>query len=334
MSRIGTDSFDPASTPTQEPAAATGVAQPPPPMPQPHPQFWFEDGNVIIVVGNTKFRVHQSFLARKSPVFRSMLASHTEVTPTLHLCYNENKFARFLGMLYNDVVIHDQYYPGLELVSIMVYFSKKYKVKQYEDIARAHLSRLAPVDLFEWSDYNCPGTLVRTQEQRRIPCIRDLRWDRDCIAVANLARRLGGMSRLHCTALYHCVQLSDQLLLHGFSSDNKLSSEDRLRCVQARDKLLRASYMVFHDIFIRIPELQCQTREACKAACQRSRSHMATDTTGYWVTTRPLTASKECEWLLNSELGLCWVCKASAFGQLKRLKQNMLDNLETYFLLQ
>jgi len=39
-----------------------------------HPQFYFEDGSVVLDVKRILFRVHQSVLARQSEVFRSMFS--------------------------------------------------------------------------------------------------------------------------------------------------------------------------------------------------------------------------------------------------------------------
>lgn len=39
-----------------------------------HPDFWFNDGSVVLVVQNTMFRVHKTFLSRNSPVFRDMFS--------------------------------------------------------------------------------------------------------------------------------------------------------------------------------------------------------------------------------------------------------------------
>ena len=35
-------------------------------------EFWYEDGNVILVAGNVKFRVFKGILAHHSPVFKDM----------------------------------------------------------------------------------------------------------------------------------------------------------------------------------------------------------------------------------------------------------------------
>ena len=38
-------------------------------------EFWMEDGNMVLVCGNTAFRVYRGLLASQSTVFADMLAS-------------------------------------------------------------------------------------------------------------------------------------------------------------------------------------------------------------------------------------------------------------------
>ena len=37
-------------------------------------RFWFDDGSVVLQIETVQFRVHRSFLAMHSPVFRDMFA--------------------------------------------------------------------------------------------------------------------------------------------------------------------------------------------------------------------------------------------------------------------
>ncbi|KAI0790047.1 hypothetical protein C8Q75DRAFT_806691 [Abortiporus biennis] len=38
-------------------------------------EFWFDDGNIVLVARNTSFRVHKGFLRRQSPVFNDIQLS-------------------------------------------------------------------------------------------------------------------------------------------------------------------------------------------------------------------------------------------------------------------
>ena len=54
--------------------------------------FWFEDGNVVLVARNTGFKVYKGLLASQSPIFQDLFASasHAEETyegcPVVRLC--------------------------------------------------------------------------------------------------------------------------------------------------------------------------------------------------------------------------------------------------------
>ena len=56
-------------------------------------EFWYEDGNVILVAGNVEFRVFKGILADHSPVFKDMFTlpqpdttpSETVACPTVDL---------------------------------------------------------------------------------------------------------------------------------------------------------------------------------------------------------------------------------------------------------
>jgi hypothetical protein len=37
-------------------------------------KFWFKDGNIILQVGTTRFKVHQGVLARHSPIFDDLFS--------------------------------------------------------------------------------------------------------------------------------------------------------------------------------------------------------------------------------------------------------------------
>ena len=39
-----------------------------------HPEFWFEDGNIILVAQDVEFKVYKGPLIKQSPVFRDMLS--------------------------------------------------------------------------------------------------------------------------------------------------------------------------------------------------------------------------------------------------------------------
>ena len=82
---------------------------------QPHvpgrdPDFWFEDGNVVVIADTTSFRIHRSVLARHSAVLADRLGSdhrdgHRDVTttdgcPVVRVADSARSFKGFLSLLY------------------------------------------------------------------------------------------------------------------------------------------------------------------------------------------------------------------------------------------
>ena len=71
---------------TSEPEHSEGVPQispSPSPSPsndlEPHGDVWFDDGNIVLVAGNTAFRVYRGLLAAQSTVFSDMFEASSPV---------------------------------------------------------------------------------------------------------------------------------------------------------------------------------------------------------------------------------------------------------------
>ncbi len=79
--------------------------------PQQDSEFWFEDGNVVIVAGNASFRAHTGVLSRHSEIFRNMfgvpqpaLPAPSDVVdgrPVVHVSDSAYDFKQLLHMLYD-----------------------------------------------------------------------------------------------------------------------------------------------------------------------------------------------------------------------------------------
>lgn len=90
------------------PAPEAPVKEPP----QRYEQLWFEDGNVIIITGNTAFRVHRGILSRHSEVFRDMFdipqpegdAETLDGAPVVHLPDSLHDITHLLCALYDGEI--------------------------------------------------------------------------------------------------------------------------------------------------------------------------------------------------------------------------------------
>lgn len=73
-----------------------------------HQDYWFEDGNTVLLVGDIAFRVHRGILSRNSPVFRDLFKVPQEATqekmdgcPVVRLSDHGAEVAALLGILYD-----------------------------------------------------------------------------------------------------------------------------------------------------------------------------------------------------------------------------------------
>ncbi|KAH9833511.1 uncharacterized protein C8Q71DRAFT_187066 [Rhodofomes roseus] len=76
--------------------------------PQRHERFYFKDGNVVFLVGDTLFNVHRYFFERDSPIFQTMFSQpsgkpgegESDENPILLEGIESGDFAHFLSCLY------------------------------------------------------------------------------------------------------------------------------------------------------------------------------------------------------------------------------------------
>ena len=71
-----------------------------------HDEFWFEDGSIILVAGNTGFRVYRALLAAQSTIFADMFSSSSsgveeivDQRPVVYLSDSPKDLAHFLRVL-------------------------------------------------------------------------------------------------------------------------------------------------------------------------------------------------------------------------------------------
>lgn len=75
-------------------------------------EFWFDDGNVVLIASNIGYRLHGGVLARHSPVFRDMLSfpqpdysdESIDGCPVVHLTEEAEDLERILYILYDGGV--------------------------------------------------------------------------------------------------------------------------------------------------------------------------------------------------------------------------------------
>ena len=74
--------------------------------------FWYEDGNIVLIAQEVAFKVHRSILSRSSEVFRDMFAAaHPDPPepfsiltecPVVHLSDTADEIKIFLDIMYDQ----------------------------------------------------------------------------------------------------------------------------------------------------------------------------------------------------------------------------------------
>ncbi|KAF9524117.1 hypothetical protein CPB83DRAFT_774388 [Crepidotus variabilis] len=124
----------------------------------PSTDFWFEDGNIIIVAGNTGYRVHSSMLARHSSVFRDMLklppSDDEELEgncPVVPLFDNAGDLERILSVFYDNIKDYDRNAPiPFAYIAAMLRLGKKYEIDHLLKEGMKHIRAMYPSSLSLW----------------------------------------------------------------------------------------------------------------------------------------------------------------------------------------
>ncbi|KAF7297672.1 BTB domain-containing protein [Mycena kentingensis (nom. inval.)] len=121
------------------------------------PDFWFDDGSVVLQVESTQFRVAKSMLAMHSTGFRDMfMLPLSEDQPTVEGCplvVLAGDTAEDWGHLLGAMYAKNCYFVGPEPISILaalLRLSKKYDIPVYRGEALARFKREYPTTLLEY----------------------------------------------------------------------------------------------------------------------------------------------------------------------------------------
>ncbi|KAJ7689843.1 hypothetical protein B0H17DRAFT_983461 [Mycena rosella] len=119
-----------------------------PSAPQHVQELWFEDGNLIIQAGTSRFRVHRGVLAARSPVFQDMLsfpqppdAELVEGCPAVRLHDSATDVTVFLKVIFDSSFFMS--YPSetdFDIIAGCLRLSHKYEVDYLRRRALVHFS--------------------------------------------------------------------------------------------------------------------------------------------------------------------------------------------------
>ncbi|PIL26455.1 hypothetical protein GSI_12213 [Ganoderma sinense ZZ0214-1] len=225
--------------------------------------FWIPDGNIVLVAGETAFRVYQGLLTLQSTVFADMFASSSPRTeecydgcPVIRLQDSPRDLVHLLRVLlptsyaYFNRRQDDPPIPFHE-ISAIVRLAHKYHIEGLLNRALSTLQDSIATRFEFWEDksYTCPVYIDRHA----------------VIPVVNLARLTDTPSLLPL-ALYKCCELGGSVLDGWKREDGTieyLSHSDLKRCIDGRNNLAREAFAIVSTIFAPSASEECQTPDDC-----------------------------------------------------------------------
>ncbi|TFK85592.1 hypothetical protein K466DRAFT_494463 [Polyporus arcularius HHB13444] len=228
-------------------------------------EFWFDDGNIILIAGDVEFRVYKGLLADHSPVFKDMFSlpqpptSEGELAascPIVHLSDSPEEVRCLLRVCmpksHTNPYAHED--PTYESIASAIRLGHKYQIAPLVDHAVGYLKEYYTDDYAQWKSH-------KMLPPPRFELVH-------AIGVINLAR-LVGCETLLPTAIIHCCQLGGDVV-HGLpladGTTEHLSPDDLDMCVHAG--LLLARECVGAALRVRSPAIStfCQTPVQCARA--------------------------------------------------------------------
>ncbi|KAJ3540716.1 hypothetical protein NM688_g6189 [Phlebia brevispora] len=286
-----------------------------------HPEFYLDDGNVVLIAGDTRFRVHKSILALNSAVFCDMVSLAQPPSPSededlfdgcpmIQLSDEAEDLAVILRLMYNGC----QRYVALtevlpfSIVKAMITLGHKYEM---EEVRLEGLRRLQICFPDKLRDFHEKAAVVRTHPYVLfiVPFTRpiDLKIE-DAIEVIALARRFNIKSVLPA-AFYTAAQLPIATLVQALSPDGVLSKEDLTSCLEGKAELIRQTLEHLSD-----------AQEAMDEACGNCELDIRAETCG-----------PDALRLLTYDVDLCDLCLDFFHSESKEWREGIWSSLPEIF---
>ncbi|KAH9897791.1 hypothetical protein C8Q73DRAFT_788025 [Cubamyces lactineus] len=253
--------------------------------------FWFNDGNIVIVAKNhhpdarlTGFRVHMGVMSRHSEVFKNLLcqsmprpkegeeSATIEGCPQMLVADSQYDFTQLLHALYDGIgYFAEPDSVGFAELAALVRLGHKYDIAPVYNAGLTQL-RAAFDDREFWAD---PLKLDKIMGERPMPD----HWE--ALIAANLFRTIEAAD-LRAIALYIAsTLLKAEHLIRGTKrkdgSVERLADDDLARCFEARLSLFSRRLEYINDTFTQPTRSGCESEHQClsrvRALLLRERTH-------------------------------------------------------------
>ncbi|KAI1784799.1 hypothetical protein LXA43DRAFT_901007 [Ganoderma leucocontextum] len=239
-----------------------------------HPEFWFDDGNIVLVAQRTAFRIYRGLLSSQSTVFSDMFVSSSSSAdetfdgcPIIHLSDSPHDVAHLLRVLLPKSSIEYVYSTSsprpvrnFDEVFALVRLAHKYHIQYVQDQA------LAALQIYDFtSNFKtfCKGLANNAESllQKRA----------QAIGAVTLGRLTNTPSMLP-RALYHCAYLGSAVLdgwTRGHGTIEHLSPADLRRCIDGRVTLGQEHLLALSRLFNDTLSMSCTRPDCCRKWLRR-----------------------------------------------------------------
>ncbi|CDO75242.1 hypothetical protein BN946_scf184633.g1 [Trametes cinnabarina] len=233
-------------------------------------ELWFEDGNLVLVAGDTEFKVYRGPLIAHSDVFKDMLSlpqpgedrqpGHLarDFCPVIPL-YDSPDDLRYVLRVFvpGSSLRAGHFEPSFDEISACIRIGHKYQIEDLVKRNTEYLQKFYPADFDAY-------VAARRHRPKRFKPIH-------AIGVVNLARLTGTQSLLPA-ALMECCTLGPEIV-QGFKradgTAEVLSPEDLGRCFIGRARMAQASARIAHQMFRQTVARGCRHPACCIRVLQR-----------------------------------------------------------------
>ncbi|KAJ7175369.1 hypothetical protein C8R46DRAFT_1078643 [Mycena filopes] len=273
-------------------------------------EYWFDDGNIILQVESTQFRVAKSVLARHSSVFRDMFTITLPADePTIEGCPvvvlsgdTARDWEFLLRVIYPKGFLEEEV-PSLAAVAGILRLSIKYDLPIFRKDCVRRLKAEFPASLQQYDDFDA-WSLIREEDGIYIPLL----------ALAREVELHSILPVVYAAMItMHPEKYMPRVLDPG---DTSLSATDRLACLLGCTNLLKLQYsttLAWFDLKAKhLPSVACRQPTQCVATVKEKIVHQY-DHPDFWIFD---------DWQSEWNKGLCGSC-------LKRAKKIYEDGRRT-----
>ncbi|TFY80791.1 hypothetical protein EWM64_g3228 [Hericium alpestre] len=153
-----------------------------------HGQLYFADGNIVLIARTAAdervaFRVHQSVMARNSPIFADMLSlplsgavESYDGVPFVRMPDPAEDLERLLQVLYIQPMLQIKRFDSDTplIVKPLLILANKYEIQHLRANIIQKLEEDWPRTLSEWDE------IEHYAEGKAKTCVQDVQWDRTC----------------------------------------------------------------------------------------------------------------------------------------------------------